>query len=94
MQHPTVVQTIQAPPHSRLEKLEKRTKKIKDLKGKGDTINVNSPGFQDALETPSGTQKTNVRIKQENLTPKVLSFDEVSKPKSFLVDCFHLRKRS
>jgi hypothetical protein len=38
MQQPTTIQTIQAPPDPRLDKLEKRTKKIKDyLKNKGDT---------------------------------------------------------
>ena len=30
MQQPTIIQTIQAPPDPRLDKLEKRTKKIKE----------------------------------------------------------------
>jgi len=56
-QQPTLIQTIQAPPDPRLDKLDKRVKKIKEyLKNKGDTkenpINVNSPTFQDAFETP------------------------------------------
>ena len=58
MQQPTVVQQITPAPDPRLEKLEKRTKKIKEyLKGKGDTkenpINVESPSFQDAFKTPA-----------------------------------------
>ena len=79
-QQPTVIQTITAPPDPRLEKLEKRTKKIKDnLKNKGDTqenpINVNSPTFQDILQTPSKPK------------PTTLSFDKAmeseKKPDSF-----------
>jgi hypothetical protein len=61
MQQPTIIQQVQSMPDPRIDKLEKRTKKIKDhLKDKGDTkdnaINVNSPKFQDAFEIPSGIQ--------------------------------------
>ena len=98
IQQPTIIQQIQSIPDPRIDKLEKRTKKIKDyLKDKGDTkdnaINVNSPKFQDAFETPPGPQRANIRIKQETMTPKVLSFDEVSKPKSFLSKLFSSRKK-
>ena len=87
IQQPTIVNQIQAPPDPRLDKLEKRTKKIKDyLKGKGDTkenpINVNSPGFQDAFETPSGPRNTNSRlISEETIKPYMLDFNTVTKPK-------------
>ena len=101
MQQPTVIQTIQAPPDPRLEKLEKRTKKIKDyLKGKGDTkenpINVNSPGFQDAFETPSGPRNTNSRlISEETITPNMLDFNIATKPKkkSILTMLFSSNKK-
>ena len=61
-QQPTLIQTIQAPPDPRLDKLDKQLKKIKEyLKDKGNTkenpIHVNSPTFQDAFETPT-KQKT------------------------------------
>ena len=64
LQQQTIIQQIQPPPDSRFEKLEKRTKKIKEyLKGKGDTkekpININSPAFQDVFETPKETPKIN-----------------------------------
>ena len=54
IQQPTIVHQIQAPPDPRIDKLEKRSKKIKEyLKGKGDTkdnaINLNSS----ILATPS-----------------------------------------
>ena len=101
IQQPTVIQTIQAPPDPRLDKLEKRTKKIKDyLKGKGDTkenpINVNSPGFQDAFETPSGPRNTNSRlISEETITPNMLDFNIATKPKkkSILTMLFSSNKK-
>ena len=94
LQQPTIIQQIQSIPDPRIDKLEKRTKKIKDyLKDKGDTkenpINVNSPKFQDAFETPSGIQSA--RVKSENMTPKILSFDEVSKPKNILSKLFSFK---
>ena len=59
--------------HPRLEKLEKRTKKIKEyLKIKGtkeNPINVNSPAFHDAFATPAD-------IFSETIEPKKLNFDE------------------
>jgi len=96
LQQPTIIQQIQSIPDPRIDKLEKRTKKIKDyLKDKGDTkdnaINVNSPKFQDAFETPSGIQSA--RVKSENMTPKILSFDEVSKPKNILSKLFSFKKK-
>lgn len=96
IQQPTIIQQVQSIPDPRIDKLEKRTKKIKDyLKGKGDTkenpINVNSPSFQDAFETPSGIQSA--RVKSENMTPKILKFDEVSKPKGFFTKLFSSRKK-
>ena len=96
IQQPTIIQQVQSIPDPRIDKLEKRTKKIKDyLKDKGDTkdnaINVNSPKFQDAFETPSGIQSA--RVKSENMTPKILSFDEVSKPKSILSKLFSFKKK-
>ena len=87
LQQPTIIQQIQSIPDPRIDKLEKRTKKIKDyLKDKGDTkdnaINVNSPKFQDAFETPSGTRNSNSRlIAEETITPNMLDFNTVNKPK-------------
>ena len=87
IQQPTIIQQIQSVPDPRIDKLEKRTKKIKDyLKGKGDTkdnaININSPNFQDAFETPSGTRNSNSRlIAEETITPNMLDFNTTSKPK-------------
>ena len=87
LQQPTIIQQIQSIPDPRIDKLEKRTKKIKDyLKDKGDTkdnaINVNSPKFQDAFETPSGTRNSNSRlIAEETITPNMLDFNTTSKPK-------------
>ena len=102
IQQPTIVHQIQAPPDPRLDKLEKRTKKIKEyLKGKGDTkenpINVNSPGFQDAFETPSGPRNTNSRlISEETITPKMLEYNTVTKPKKkrILTMLFSSNKKS
>ena len=96
LQQPTIIQQIQSIPDPRIDKLEKRTKKIKDyLKDKGDTkdnaINVNSPKFQDAFDTPSGLQSA--RVKPETMTPKILNFAEVTKPKSILGKLFSFRKK-
>jgi len=96
LQQPTIIQQIQSIPDPRIDKLEKRTKKIKDyLKDKGDTkdnaINVNSPKFQDAFETPSAIHSA--RVKSENMTPKILKFDEVSKPKGFFTKLFSSSKK-
>ena len=90
-QQPTIIQTIQAPPDPRLDKLEKRTKKIKDyLKSKGDTkdnaINVNSS----ILATP--IQSTNADIFSDTIEPQKLKFDTPAK-KVFLVKYFHQVKR-
>ena len=55
-EQPTIIQQIQAPPDPRIDKLEKRSLKIKAyLKGnKGESktnpINVESPSFQDEFE--------------------------------------------
>ena len=70
-QQPTLIQTITAPPDPRLDKLEKRTKKIKEyLKNKGDVkenpINVNSPTFQDVFQTPSKQKPINLTF--DNVT--------------------------
>ena len=91
IQQPTIIQQVQSIPDPRIDKLEKRTKKIKDyLKGKGDTkenpINVNSPSFQDAFETPSGPRNTNSRlISEETITPKMLEYNATRKPKKTLL---------
>ena len=99
IQQPTIVHQIQAPPDPRLDKLEKRTKKIKDyLKGKGDTkenpINVNSPGFQDAFETPSRNINSRL-ISEETIEPNMLDFNTVTKPKkkSILTMLFSSNKK-
>ena len=81
-QQPTVIQQITPPPDPRLEKLEKRTKKIKEyLKGKGDTkenaINVNSPSFQDAL----GTQQPTADIFSDAMEPRRINFESVPNEK-------------
>ena len=91
IQQATIIQQIQSLPDPRLDKLEKRTKKIKEQL-KENKSNTTQP-FQDAYETPLVPQKANIRLKPENMTPKVLSFDEVTKPKSFFSKYFHLRKR-
>ena len=82
IQQPTIIQQIQSLPDPRLDKLEKRTKKIKEQL-KENKNNTSPQPFQDAYETPLIPQKTNIRLKPENISPKVLSFDEVSKPKKF-----------
>ena len=99
IQQPTIVHQIQAPPDTRIEKLEKRTKKIKDyLKGKGDTkenpINVNSPGFQDTFETPSRNINSRL-ISEETIEPNMLDFNTVTKPKkkSILTMLFSSNKK-
>ena len=75
MQQPTVIQQITPAPDPRLEKLEKRTKKIKEyLKGKGDTkenpINVESPSFQDAFKTPAKAD-----IFSDAIEPRRINFE-------------------
>ena len=75
MQQPTVIQQIIPAPDPRLEKLEKRTKKIKEyLKGKGDTkenpINVESPSFQDAFKTPAKAD-----IFSDAIEPRRINFE-------------------
>ena len=99
IQQPTIVHQIQAPPDPRLDKLEKRTKKIKEyLKGKGDTkenpINVNSPGFQDTFETPSRNINSRL-ISEETIEPNMLDFNTVTKPKkkSILTMLFSSNKK-
>jgi hypothetical protein len=89
-EQPTIIQQIQAPPDPRIDKLEKRSLKIKAyLKGnKGESktnpINVESPLFQDAFETPS----TNSRlVSEKNVEPRKINFEKVNfntpeKPKS------------
>jgi hypothetical protein len=91
IQQPTIVQQIQAPPDPRLDKLEKRTKKIKDyLKSKGDTkdnaINVNSS----ILATP--IQSTNVDIFSDTIEPQKLKFDTPAK-KGFFSKIFSSGKK-
>jgi len=90
-QQPTIIQTIQAPPDPRLDKLEKRTKKIKDyLKSKGDTkdnaINVNSS----ILATP--IQSTNADIFSDTIEPQKLKFDTPAK-KGFFSKIFSSSKK-
>jgi hypothetical protein len=91
IQQPTIVQQIQAPPDPRLDKLEKRTKKIKDyLKSKGDTkdnaINVNSS----ILATP--IQSTNADIFSDTIEPQKLKFDTPAK-KGFFSKIFSSSKK-
>ena len=88
LQQPTIIQQIQPPPDSRFEKLEKRTKKIKEyLKGKGDTkekaININSPAFQDVFETPKSNNSRLVSEETMEGTKKKLNFEEQPKKKGF-----------
>ena len=92
-QQPTIIQTIQAPPDPRLDKLDKRTKKIKEyLKSKGDTkdnaINVNSS----ILATP--IQSTNVDIFSDTIEPQKLKFENVTPAKkSFFSKIFSSGKK-
>jgi hypothetical protein len=92
-QQPTIIQTIQAPPDPRLDKLDKRTKKIKEyLKSKGDTkdnaINVNSS----ILATP--IQSTNVDIFSDTIEPQKLKFENVTPAKkSFFSKIFSSSKK-
>jgi hypothetical protein len=94
IQQPTIVQQIQAPPDPRLDKLDKRTKKIKEyLKSKGDTkdnaINVNSS----ILATPS--QKPNMDIFADTIEPQKLKFEKLDTPskKGFLSKLFSSGKK-
>ena len=94
IQQPTIVHQIQAPPDPRIDKLEKRSKKIKEyLKGKGDTkdnaINVNSS----ILATPAA----HVDIFTDTIEPKKLNFENVStipKKKGFLGRLFSTGKKN
>jgi hypothetical protein len=85
-QQPTIMQTIQAPPDPRLDKLDKRTKKLKEyLKNKGDTqqnpINVNSPTLQNMLTTPNNIATAD--IFSDVMEPKKLNFEEAKPKKGF-----------
>jgi hypothetical protein len=80
-QQPTIIQQI-TQPDQRLEKLEKRTKKIKEyLKGKGDTkenpINIESPTFKDAFKTPAPTAD----IFSDAIEPRRINFESVPNEK-------------
>ena len=93
IQQPTIVQQIQAPPDPRLDKLDKRTKKIKEyLKSKGDTkdnaININSS----ILATP---QKPNMDIFVDTIEPQKLKFEKLDTPgkKGFLSKLFSSGKK-
>ena len=94
IQQPTIVHQIQAPPDPRIDKLEKRSKKIKEyLKGKGDTkdnaINLNSS----ILATPSA----HVDIFTDTIEPKKLNFENVStipKKKGFFGKLFSSGKKN
>ena len=86
-QQPTIIQQITSPPDPRLEKLDKRTKKIKEyLKSKGDTkenaINVNSPSFENILGTQQPTD-----IFSDAMEPRRINFESVpsEKPKRGLL---------
>ena len=80
IQQPTIIQQITAPPDPRLEKLDKRTRKIKEyLKGdrgsaKEKPINVDSPAFQDAFETPANTRL----ISEKTVEPRKINFEKVN----------------
>ena len=77
-EQPTIIQQIQAPPDPRIDKLEKRSLKIKEyMKGnKGESktnpINVSSPAFQDAFETPSNARL----ISEKNVEPRKINFEK------------------
>ena len=79
-EQPTIIQQIQAPPDPRIDKLEKRSLKIKEyMKGnKGESktnpINVSSPAFQDAFETPSNARL----ISEKNVEPRKINFEKVN----------------
>lgn len=79
-EQPTIIQQIQAPPDPRIDKLEKRSLKIKAyLKGnKGESktnpINVESPLFQDAFTTPSNERL----ISETTVEPKKINFEKVN----------------
>jgi len=93
IQQPTIIQQLQAPPDPRIEKLDKRTKKIKEyLKGKGETkdnaINVNSPGFQQAFRTPIDDPFSDA------IEPKTLTFDTPKSKKGFFTKLFSSSKKS
>jgi hypothetical protein len=77
----TIIQQIQAPPDPRIDKLEKRSLKIKAyLKGnKGESktnpINVESPSFQDAFETPLINSRL---VSEKTVEPKKINFEKVN----------------
>jgi len=79
-EQPTIIQQIQAPPDPRIDKLEKRSLKVKAyLKGnKGETktnpINVDSPAFQDAFETPINSRL----VSEKTIEPKKINFEKVN----------------
>jgi hypothetical protein len=88
IQQPTIIQQIQSLPDPRLDKLEKRTKKLKEQlkenKNSTSSQTQTEQRFQDAFETPSGPRNTNSRlITEENITPNKINFKEssTSKPK-------------
>jgi len=76
----TIIQQIQAPPDPRIDKLEKRSLKVKAyLKGnKGETktnpINVDSPAFQDAFESPINSRL----VSEKTIEPKKINFEKVN----------------
>ena len=90
-QQPTIIQTIQAPPDPRLDKLEKRTKKIKDyLKSKGNTKDNAIHVYSSILATP--IQSTNADIFSDTIEPQKLKFDTPAK-KGFFSKIFSSSKK-
>lgn len=89
LQQPTIIQQLQAVPDPRIDKLEKRTKKMKELL-KENKDNVQTPQlFQDAVETPLGSRNSNSRlIKDSTVTPTILDFNPVSKPNKSMFSRF------
>ena len=79
IQQPTIIQQITAPPDPRLEKLDKRTRKIKEyLKGEKGTakekpINVDSPAFQEVFQTPNNNSRI---VSEKTLTPRKINFEQ------------------
>jgi hypothetical protein len=87
IQQPTIVQQLQAPPDPRIEKLDKRTKKLKEyLKASKENNNIQTTQptqqFQDVFSSPSGIRNSNSRlIEEETIKPNSINFNTVEKPK-------------
>ncbi len=87
IQQPTIVQKLQAPPDPIIEKLNKRTQKLKEyFKASKENNNIQTTQptqqFQDVFSSPSGIRNSNSRlIEEETIEPNSINFNTVEKPK-------------